>query len=532
MAEDLFCWVSEIPARREVAVRAYLAGIGNNFKPGTPLALSEIDTLHFASITLYAPRCGNPLLFFECSIDKPFDDFVKAVEANCRTALDAIYEGCEGYPVLATGSDEGSRSTARVKYLSSGAVLKRPQLFHVGHPERPVATIRADIGLRTSLEGAFASLPNKTAAEVLEETSRQANSPNGRVRCRPNHPAWDRMPVPAVPLREVGWLVEPLPWKRINRGLGLLGIGWLVGAAFTLIFQRWVFTEALVAILFVAAYGLVHKTSSGARLVRGLIVALPLAATIYVFATRTPAWLREPGLTWAALALLVPALFLLAAYMRIRFVLRPTSPPPDIDPQKVAQLLEAEDRTEHSVYNHVFGLSELRPDWTLVRLLRTRLVLMLLNLFYRVQFVKGQLVSVPTIHFAQWNLVHNRYLLFNVHYDGGADRYLDDFFESLAKGVGFIWFDTKFYPRVSDPRRLKAWVRQSQTLPLVRYRAAVYEDRTVADINNNTRIRRRLLRPRARHAERWLARFTTTLHDDPKWIDAIDRRLRRIAPNG
>jgi hypothetical protein len=533
MAEELFCWVSEIPARREAAVRAFLSTIGTAFGPGTPLPLAQLDTLHFASLTLYSPRCGDPLLFFECSIDKPFNAFVEGLERHCRGALDRIYEGCEGYPALKGVIGDPSLSDARVRYLSSKTIKKRPQLFHLGHPERPVATIRADVGLRESIRCEFTSAPGMdtvSAAEALRTLGAKANCPRGRVRCRPNHPSWKIDPPSRVPLPEVGWLLEPLPWRRILRGAWLLLIAWMLGVALTVFLGRWVLTEALVAVEFLLAYAVVHYTSSGARAARALVVSLPLAAAVYAFVTWGAPWLPDPLRLWGSIVVLIPAGFLAIAYARIRFVLRPTAPPPPLDPTTVAGLLEGEDHPSHNVYNHVFGLSELRPTWTPIRVVRTWLVLKLLNLFYRVQFVKGQLVSVPTIHFAQWNLIHNRYLLFNVHYDGGADRYLDDFFESLAQGVGFIWFDTVLYPRVTDPRRLKAWVRESQTLPLVRYRAAVYENLTVADINNNKRIRRRLLRPRAKLAERWMARFTTTLPEDPKWFDAVDRLLRRIAP--
>jgi hypothetical protein len=62
-----------------------------------------------------------------------------------------------------------------------------------------------------------------------------------------------------------------------------------------------------------------------------------------------------------------------------------------------------------------------------------------------------------------------------------------------------------------DPSRLKMWVRQGQTLASVRYRAAVYDGLTVAAINNNKYIRKRLLkRPSAAGAQRWLRRFVTT----------------------
>ena len=82
---------------------------------------------------------------------------------------------------------------------------------------------------------------------------------------------------------------------------------------------------------------------------------------------------------------------------------------------------------------------------------------------------------------------------------------------------------------------MKAWVRHSQTLALARYRAkTAYNDLTVAQINNARLIRKRLLLGplffRRWSAERWMHRFTTTLPEDPKFYDAVDRAIRGLSP--
>jgi hypothetical protein len=77
---------------------------------------------------------------------------------------------------------------------------------------------------------------------------------------------------------------------------------------------------------------------------------------------------------------------------------------------------------------------------------------------------------------------------------------------------------------------LKVWVRQSQTLAVLRYRADAYANLTVAAINNNTYIRRRLLNGWSpKTAQRFLDRLETTLPEDPSLLDSVDRQLRRAA---
>jgi hypothetical protein len=220
-----------------------------------------------------------------------------------------------------------------------------------------------------------------------------------------------------------------------------------------------------------------------------------------------------------------------ASYVLIVLRMKVTRPFPAFDREQVERLralVEAEDRDEHSIYNHVAGLSRLRPDFRGVRWLRTVLALWFLNLFYRTYFVKGKLVTIPSIHFAQWSLVDGQRLLFLTNYDGSADSYLDDFFNSLAEGVAFIWFDTLLFPRTSDPRLLKLWVRTGQTLASVRYRAPVYQELSVAHIINNNFIRTRLLCGRGdASARRWLRRFATT----PVEPSALSRFIGWLKPS-
>ena len=181
-----------------------------------------------------------------------------------------------------------------------------------------------------------------------------------------------------------------------------------------------------------------------------------------------------------------------------------------------ARLLDAEDRPEHGIYNHVAGLSAFSRDDRWLRRLRTCAVLSLLNMFYRTQFVKGQLVTIPSIHFASWTLVINR--------GGPAVRH------QLPRGRRPCISTTSStrwrkaspssgttrcrIPRTTDARRAESLgASTSQTLASVRYRAEAYANLTVAAINNNTHIRKRLLRGmlRTRPPGAFSQRFTSTL---------------------
>jgi hypothetical protein len=232
---------------------------------------------------------------------------------------------------------------------------------------------------------------------------------------------------------------------------------------------------------------------------------------------------------WALGILVLPGLLTLS-FVHLLWRLMTSDPlpvPPDVM-KKVPDMLAAEDLSTNGHYNHVAGLSELKPGPLLpIRRLRTWLALELLNLFYRTEYVKGKLVTIPSIHFAQWSLVNRRYLLFVTNYDGPAESYLDDFFRTLALGVAFMWQDTRIFPMSIDPRRLKLWVREGQTLASARYRAPVYDGLTVAAINNNSYIRKRLLRRRsAAGARRWLSRFITT-PEEPSVFSRVTAWLKQ-----
>ena len=472
MPERVFTWVSEIPPHRAAEVQRFILRLDNDFSAGSALPLATLPMLHFASLTL-CPQTGprGPLLLFECSIDTPFKKFVGGFVENCRQGIDQIYQACQGYPA----ANDANKQVER--FFSSRRVRRRAPLFHLGHPNRSVQCVRGDFELRRSIahalemDGRLRELPPE---ELIRTLRRRTKAPPWRrfwASLRPDHPNWTQPPShkgettrvddePAK-LEDITWKGQFWSWARLGRGIALLLLAWALGVAVIFLTQWVFFREAIVAIEFIVFFSIVHYTSSGARVARGFLIALGLSLAVYIPFLTLPSltlwFLTIPSLTipffhdpawfwWriaSTLPLLVPGIFLFVAYLRIQFVLKTTKRMPEVDGKT---FLEAEDDPQHSVYNNVVGLSTLKSDYRVVRLIRTWMVLFLLNFFYRTEFVKGQLVSVPTIHFAHWTIINKEYLLFVVHYDGGADRYLDDFFESLAHGVAFIWFDTEKYP--------------------------------------------------------------------------------------
>ena len=537
MAEQLITWVTEVspdPADpdRLQRVRDVLATIEADPGRNACLPFAALPMVHFASFTLFDKE-SPALLVFESNIDKPFSLYVSRLVTVGRRALDDIYGGCPGYP---HSGDEASVE----RFFKSKSLKRGAQLYHIGHPDRSVQEIRGDHELRRSIARELNSDPQLrklSPADIVREIRRRANCPSRFWPWhRPWNSAWNEEPGgEPTPLDEIRWNRENCAWLGwFGRFVSLVLIAWLVATALVVVGNAVTIPRnAIIVLEALGVFAAVRFGSGNASLGRsailavafGLLVALPFRWPLFAnFSTR----LLIPSL----LVLVLPGVLLLSflwLLWRLMVSERRWIPLDQSTRQQVRTLLEAEDLPEHSHYNHVAALSELWPDFRQLRCARTWLVLQLLNLFYRTQYVKGKLVTIPSIHFAQWSLVNGRYLLFLTNYDGPADSYLDDFFNSLALGVAFIWHDTKPFPMSIDPRRLKVWVRKGQTLARVRYRAAVYDGLTVGAINSNTYIRNRLLRGRGEaSARRWLRRFAT-IPEEPSVLSRLSGWVKERA---
>lgn len=519
MDQKLIYWARHVsPAEEQLqSLRNVLREIAQNPQSNDKIPFGQLGALHFASLTLFdeEDHKADPLLVFECNVDAPCLTFVQALVQVGRRGLDELFAGVKEYP-------HGGTDEAVADYLMGQK--RRGQLHHEGHPHLSVSAITGDFELRRSIAReleADLELRNRSPAGIIDEIRMRANVPKGRRRLRPWHDSWSGTAQgDPTPLEEIRWLPEQKSWQRARFIAAFSALGWIVGAAIDVATHATFGISHSVAIgtVFLLTLLLFHKASVHVKLLKGATIAGLLAGAIAAAVRFVPFLAAPPGYVVAAAWVVVaPVVFLLVSNASILTTLPLTRTFPILDGparERLRRLAEAEERPENGGYNHVAGLSVLAESFPYrpVRWLRTFLVLGVLNFFYRTLFVRGRLLSIPTIHFAQWSLVDRSRLLFLTNYDGGADSYLDDFFNTLAYGVAFIWIDTTIFPGTIDPRHLKAWVRRGQTLASVRYRAPVYEHLTVGAINSNVEIRKRLLRGHDESSARtWLSRFAISV---------------------
>jgi hypothetical protein len=515
MAEGLITWVVPVARERLDTVERLLKRIDDSPAANAELPLGDVPMLHFANLTLFE-RDGSAgrTLVFESNIDGKVEPFVEALVAAGKAAIDTLFADAPDY-----------RARPTVAYLCK--TCRKPQLYHVGHPGRGVQEIRGDHELRRSIEREFrdnGALADKTPADLIETLRATAHCPGFFSSwVRPWHEDWSDPPVPgaaATPLREIHWERDSRDVMLYGRELMLATLAGVIEFAAAILLGHYLFVPLRATLIVMSAIivGLVSMSAPDVKVLRGIVAAAVIAAVVakaLVLFGLHPVNDVQAGWRWiaAAWAITMPTMIIAASYVYITMRLKVTAAPAPIDPgerKAIARLMEAEDQPRHSIYNHVAGLSTMKPGFRLLRRVRSWLALRFLNLFYRTYFVRGKLVSIASIHFAQWSLIGEE-MLFLTNYDGSADSYLDDFFTGLAKGVAFIWYDMREFPGTTDPRGLKRWVRSGQTLASARYRAGAYDGLTVDMINNNFEIRCRLLRGRsARTARRWVRRFTTT----------------------
>lgn len=537
MDQKLIRWVTPAPvdadARRKLRDTLEAIQIENRRDPapGDLMPFATLRQVHFASITLFdeGPHQNDPVLVFESNIDgfdPKFDaqsrDYVKALVATCRRGLDAIYDGSADYP------GKGATNKAVEDWL------KRPrrvvQLHHEGHPHQSIEAIEGDAELRRSIAEALKDpkIHNASPAAIIKGL-------RDRVQTNLKKPWWlpasvfhPRRPKDArnrndrrdpLPLEDFEWIRDRRSWLREHFITVFAFYVWLMAFCLAMVlYAIGVFPRYAFGTVFVLVFALTYQASVHAKEFKAVLIAAVGTFFVWLPFKYLPVNHAPPWWITAILALvLVPGMFLLVSSVNVATTLPATRTFKRLSPAERARfraLLEAEDRRENGPYNHVAGLSVLKCQHRRLRWLRTYLTLRALNLFYRSLYVRGRLLSIPSIHFAQWSLVDDHRLLFVTNYDGQADSYLDDFFTALARGVAFIWIDTELFPGTIDPRHLKIWVRQGQTLASVRYRARIYNGLTVGAINSNAEIRMRLLSGwRESSARRWLSRFGVAIEE-------------------
>ena len=547
MDQKLIRWVTPAPvdaeARRRLRKTLEDIQLENKRDPvrGDLMPFATLGKVHFASITLFdeGPHQNDPVLVFESNIDgfeRSRDgqsiDYVKALVASCRRGLDAIYDGSPDYP------PKGATNKAVEDWLRR---LKRVvHLHHEGHPHQSLEAIEGDYDLRRSIAEALKdpAIHNASPAAIIKRLRHRVPKKPWWVPASVLHP---RRPAEArddrrgdpLPLEDFEWIRDRRSGLRLHFVTVFAFYGWLMGFCLAMVLYAIGISPPYVfGTVFVLAFGLMYQASVHAKAFKAVIIATLVTLAVrlpfkYLPVNHAPPW----WITAIFALVLVPGIFLLVSSLNVATTLPATRTFKRLSPaerDRFRALLEAEDRPENGPYNHVAGLSVLKCQRRRLRWWRTYLTLRVLNLFYRSLYVRGRLLSIPSIHFAQWSLVDDHRLLFVTNYDGQADSYLDDFFTALARGVAFIWIDTEEFPGTIDPRHLKIWVRQGQTLAGVRYRAPIYDGLTVGAINSNAEIRMRLLSGwRESSARRWLSRFGVAI-EEPTFTAQVWTRIKSL----
>ncbi|HVW24647.1 MAG TPA: hypothetical protein VHC69_04725 [Polyangiaceae bacterium] len=157
-------------------------------------------------------------------------------------------------------------------------------------------------------------------------------------------------------------------------------------------------------------------------------------------------------------------------------------------------LANAEDE-DYGVTNQLTHVAAIKPG--AFRMFVLRGVLFTIELRARLQFWRGDLGGIETIHCAHWAILHEEQprLLFCSNYDGSWERYLGDFIEEAGAGMTAVWSNTVNFPKTrfliddgaKNERVFKAWTRENQVRTDVWYRAN--PDISCRNLNDNSKLR-------------------------------------------
>ncbi|MBU2939682.1 hypothetical protein KO494_09040 [Lacinutrix sp. C3R15] len=131
-----------------------------------------------------------------------------------------------------------------------------------------------------------------------------------------------------------------------------------------------------------------------------------------------------------------------------------------------------------------------------VRLITFKAMMLFAKTLIPIKFVKGELMGIPTIHFARWVLFDdNKRVLFFSNFDGSWQQYLGDFIDQSGWGLTGIFSNTKVFPKTRflltggayDEEHFLAWSRDSELPTQIWYSA--YPSLSIKNVNNNSQIR-------------------------------------------
>ena len=144
--------------------------------------------------------------------------------------------------------------------------------------------------------------------------------------------------------------------------------------------------------------------------------------------------------------------------------------------------------------SHLTTMVTVRDGW--VRALTLKFVLAVTSLLAKKVAIAGNLLGIPTIHFARWAMMDNgKRMIFFSNYDGSWSSYLGDFVDKAKYGLTAIWGNTDRFPPskwlafggAAQMTPFKQWSHEHNVFSPFFYRA--YPSATVANLLNDFDIR-------------------------------------------
>jgi hypothetical protein len=235
-------------------------------------------------------------------------------------------------------------------------------------------------------------------------------------------------------------------------------------------------------------------------------------------------WVKEkislPRINWLALILfgilvllLVPIIIIWILVIQI-FYERKDVPlgltPSQIDETHIKKLESYEDLQSQNQFTQVLIMKRGK-----MRLYTVKALMVLAKVLSKNLFIAGNLMGIPTIHFARWVMMDdNKRMIFFSNFDGSWQQYLGDFIDKSGWGLSAIWSNSEGFPKTRflftkgayDEERFLAWSRFYEIQTQVWYNA--YPHLSIKNVINNSCIRAELVKDlNEKKAEKFLQRL-------------------------
>jgi hypothetical protein len=170
--------------------------------------------------------------------------------------------------------------------------------------------------------------------------------------------------------------------------------------------------------------------------------------------------------------------------------------PGEISLNHMKRLEQNEDYTFQNQFSQIMPL---KPGW--LRRVAMNFSLFTTGFLGKNLFDQGQLMGIPTIHFARWIVMDNKKeMLFTSNFDGSWDQYLGDFIDKSGWGLTGIYSATIGFPKsyflflggAYNEEEFLAWSRYYQIPTQFWYSA--YPNLSIKNIVNNSKIRHDLFK--------------------------------------